>query len=180
MRPRISTGSGDDGSTGLLNGLRASKSSARLHAYGSIDELNAILGVVLAEELPAHLAAMLRDVQRVLFQLGSDLATPEHSTPAVPRVDLATVHALEERAHALEEMLPPLKRFILPGGTRSAAFLHQARTVCRRAERWMVELRRQEWVNGHALVYVNRLSDMLFLASRVANAAAGVAEEEWR
>lgn len=169
----IVTKTGDNGTTGLLGGVRVSKSSPRLHAYGTVDELNAILGLVLVEEnIPGPLERQIDSLQHTLFRLGSDLSAPAHlSTPRMTKED---VTSLEEWIALLERDLPPLQNFIVPGGSRTAALLHHARTVCRRAERWVVTLAEEDWVNPHTQIYLNRLSDYLFLTARMVNAAIGL------
>lgn len=179
-RPSISTRTGDTGSTGLFGGRRVSKASHRLHAYGTVDELNALLGVILADRtLPQPIDDTLTSVQRTLFCVGADLATPYDSRLQVDRVTADVVAMLEEWGAALEASLPPLTKFILPGVSSAGALCHQARTVCRRAERWVVALSEHEKVNEHVVVYLNRLSDYLFLAARFVNKHAGAAEREW-
>ncbi|MDD4287170.1 MAG: cob(I)yrinic acid a,c-diamide adenosyltransferase [Candidatus Peribacteraceae bacterium] len=166
-RPRISTGTGDDGMTGLLRGERVLKSAMRVHAIGTVDELNAILGVVLSGEgLPETLRTPLERVQRALFNVGADIAAPDMQSH---RLSAVFIGELEQWGVAMEAALPSLSEFILPGGSRIAALLHQARAVCRRAERWIVGLAQEEPVNPEVRVYVNRLSDCLFLAARMAN-----------
>lgn len=180
LRPSISTRTGDKGTTGLFGGQRVSKSNSRLHAYGTVDELNSVLGVVLAEPgLPMEIQEDLEDIQTTLFSVGADLATPYDSKIQVDRMEKDTVEFLEERALVLEKSLPQLMHFILPGGSRIGALLHQARTVCRTAERWVVTLAEEEQVNEHVRVYINRLSDYLFLAARFANKELGVPETQW-
>ena len=177
MRPRISTGTGDDGTTGLLKGERVPKSAMRIHAIGTIDELNAILGVVLAEAgLTESLHLPLERVQRALFNVGADLA----SVSGGPRLSAMYIGELEQWGAAMEQALPSLSNFILPGGSKIAALLHQARAVCRRAERWIVGLAQEERVNPEVRVYLNRLSDCLFLAARIANHEAAYPEVEVR
>ncbi len=181
MRPSLSTTGGDKGKTSLFGGERVSKSSFRLHAYGTIDELNAVFGLVLAEEgVPEALHNQLHHIQKDLFCLGADLATPLSKTGSkVVRMEAADTARIEQWGHMLEESLPAMERFILPGGSRGGALLHQARTICRRAERWMVHLCEEEEVNKEALIYVNRLSDYLFLLSRKVNHVQGTKEVEW-
>ncbi len=181
MRPTLSTTGGDKGKTSLFGGLRVSKASVRLHAFGTVDELNAILGLILAEdEVPKPLRDQLHEIQKDLFCLGADLSTPiTKSGDRVVRIQESDVLRIEEWGALLEQSLPALKRFILPSGCRAAALLHQARTVCRRAERWMVHLTQEEPINDRALIYVNRLSDYFFLVSRVVNKAAKTKEVEW-
>lgn len=178
--PSLSTRAGDTGSTGLLGGKRISKASDRLHAYGTVDELNAILGMILAERtLPALITDDLTSIQNTLFCIGSDLATPFDGEVQVDRLQPEAVQYLEERGAVLESQLPPLTKFILPGGSKAGALFHLARTVCRRAERWTVALSGFEQVNEHVVAYLNRLSDYLFLAARITNKHAGEKEQEW-
>ncbi len=178
---KIHTRTGDAGQTSLFAGGRVSKDHVRLHAYGSVDELNSLLGVVLAAGLPDALSASVQRVQHDLFIVGADLATPlDAASSYILRVGPEHVQTLEADIDQWEAALPELKHFILPGGSLGAALLHQARTVCRRAERWVVALQAGESINGEVLRYLNRLSDWLFVAARCANRAAGVAETEWR
>ena len=176
---KIYTRTGDAGETSLFDGTRVLKSEARVSTYGDVDELNAVLGLARASTSDAQLAAMLEGIQRDLFALGSRLADPAHkiagrvSKAAVAPADIAR---LEGWIDTLEGELPPLRRFILPGGGPAGASLHVARTVCRRAERAMVALGDLE---PELLVYVNRLSDLLFVMARAANHRAGAAELEW-
>jgi len=148
-----------------------------MHVLGDLDELNTILGVVLAESaLPVALSAPVQRVQRELFIAGADIAAPEKAGAGVPRISPVHIGEIEQWGTELERELPELQRFILPGGSRAAALLHQARAVCRRAERWLAALSREEHVNTHVQVYLNRLSDALFLAARWANRAHGISE----
>ncbi|MFH1443881.1 MAG: cob(I)yrinic acid a,c-diamide adenosyltransferase [Candidatus Peregrinibacteria bacterium] len=177
-RPTISTGTGDDGMTGLLQGERVPKSALRIHTLGTIDELNAILGVVLSnEDVPEGLQSALERVQRALFLVGADLATTADSS-GTHRLSAMFISELEQWGSDMEQTLPKLSRFILPGGSKVSALLHQARAVCRRAERWMVGLAKEEHVNPEAKVYLNRLSDCLFLAARIANHEEALVEVE--
>ena len=182
---RIYTKTGDEGETSLFGGQRVPKDAPRVEAYGAVDELNAVLGVVvtlLRGEPVDDLVERLTRVQRDLFALGADLATPLEDTKAatwVPRIGEADVERLERWIDEAETTLPPMTAFILPGGALAAAHLHVARTVCRRAERRVVTLSRQEPLNPHARVYLNRLGDLLFVWSRLVNHRLGVAEQEW-
>jgi cob(I)alamin adenosyltransferase len=176
---KIYTRTGDSGETSLFDGTRVPKSEARVATYGDVDELNAVLGLARSATSDAQLAAMLEQIQRDLFALGSRLADPAHKIAG--RVSKAAVTPdditrLEGWIDTLETELPPLRRFILPGGGPAGASLHVARTVCRRAERAMVALGDLE---PELLVYVNRLSDLLFVMARAANHRAGAAETEW-
>lgn len=178
---KIYTRGGDEGKTSLFAGGRVSKNHARLHAYGTVDELNSVLGVVLATGAPDPLPECLKRVQGELFVVGADLATPLEAPGAyVVRVSAQLVSALESEIDTWDAQLPPLKHFILPGGTLCGALLHQARTVCRRAERWVVALQDSEEINPEALRYLNRLSDWLFVAARYANHRAGVNDVIWK
>jgi cob(I)alamin adenosyltransferase len=172
---KITTRTGDAGETGLGDGARVSKASGRIAALGEVDELNSTLGVLLAEELPADIRAALVRVQHDLFDLGGELSIPGHAL-----VTEAQVGSLERLLERYNRDLAPLKEFILPGGTRAAAAAHLARTVCRRAERSLVALGRKEAIGQPARQYLNRLSDLLFVAARALNRAAGVREAQWR
>ena len=172
---KITTRTGDRGETGLGDGSRVRKSSARVHALGDIDELNSALGLVLAEEIPAEIAQALGDVQHDLFDLGGEVSIPGHVM-----LGDAQVERLEARIEAWNAELAPLKEFILPGGTRAAAAAHLARTICRRAERALVHLHETEKVSEPGLRYLNRLSDLLFIAGRRLNRAAGRGDVQWR
>jgi cob(I)alamin adenosyltransferase len=176
---KIYTRTGDGGATTLFDGTRIAKSDPRVDAYGEVDEANAFVGAIRAETLDADIDDLLGQVQRDLFALGSRLADPaERIADRVTKIALgpADVTKLEEWIDKYEAELTPLRRFILPGGTRAAAALHVARTVCRRAERRMVALAVLE---VEFLAYMNRLSDLLFVLARVVTHRAGVAEAEW-
>jgi cob(I)alamin adenosyltransferase len=178
---KIYTKTGDDGDTGLFDGTRVPKNDPRVAAYGDVDELNAWLGFVRASLTDDALGAKLEQIQRDLFALGARLADPSHKIAS--RVTKAAITAsdiarLEEWIDLLESELPPLRRFILAGGSVGGAALHVARTVCRRAERSIVALG-PDAVEPDLLVYVNRLSDLLFVMGRAANRRSGAAETEW-
>jgi cob(I)alamin adenosyltransferase len=176
---KIYTKTGDAGETGLWGGQRVPKDSARVQAYGTVDECNAAIGVARASGMEAGLDAILARIQDQLFVVGADLATPG-AAANIPRVGSEEIAFLERSIDALEEQLEPLKQFILPGGTPAAAQLHLARTICRRAERWVVALSREAPApNEQVGVYLNRLSDCLFVLARAANARAGVADTPW-
>ncbi|RME45010.1 MAG: cob(I)yrinic acid a,c-diamide adenosyltransferase [Chloroflexi bacterium] len=178
---KIYTRTGDAGETSLFGGGRVPKHHARIEAYGTVDELNAAIGLALSHGGDGELRAALQRVQHELFILGADLATPAHvQKRQVMRVESDSIERLEQEIDAWSETLPPLKAFILPGGSPLAATLHLARTVCRRAERRVSALAAQDPLNPLAQRYLNRLSDWLFVAARVANRREGKAETEWR
>ena len=172
---KITTRTGDQGETGLGDGTRVRKDSARVVALGEVDELNSALGVLLAEPVPEAIRAALEGVQHDLFDLGGEIAVPGH--PMLTDAQVARVEALVAEFNA---DLAPLKEFILPGGTRAAALAHLARTVCRRAERAVVALGNAEAVSQRARVYLNRLSDLLFILGRCLNRAEGRGDVLWR
>lgn len=171
---KITTRTGDEGSTGLADGSRLPKDSPRIEAMGAVDELNSLLGLLLCESFPETLRAPLLAVQHALFDLGGELALPGHD-----RLGEAQVLALEQTQTALNEALPPLREFVLPGGSRAAALCHVARATCRRAERCLVRLARDEAVTPTSLKYLNRLSDLLFVMARTLNRDEEVSETQW-
>lgn len=171
---KIYTRTGDDGTTGLGDGSRTQKDSLRVEAFGTVDELNSAIGVLIASVENESLASMLLDVQHDLFDLGGELCIPGAEVIA----DRHTKR-LEDELDQLNADLPPLKDFILPGGCRSAAQAHLARTICRRAERRLISLARQEPVNEPVIHYLNRLSDLLFVAARILARADGAGEVLW-
>lgn len=177
---KIYTKTGDGGETALFGGGRVGKDDLRVDAYGEIDELNAVLGVARAEGL-GEFDGLVRAIQEQLFTLGSILATPAgaKAAKALPPLHPEWVPAMERSIDTLDEELPPLKSFILPGGTKTSAHLHLARTVCRRAERRVVPLVRGEQVDPTILVYLNRLSDLLFTMARATNHRALVGDVPW-
>ncbi len=172
---KIYTRTGDQGTTGLGNGNRVSKDSLRIHALGEVDELNAVLGLLLAEDLPEEVRTLLTGIQHDLFDLGGEVCIP-----GMEMISARQVSHLETELDRLNEPLEMLKDFILPGGTRAAAQAHLARTVCRRAERTMVALAQEEAVNEAPRQYLNRLSDLLFVLGRVLNRAAGHGDVLWQ
>jgi cob(I)alamin adenosyltransferase len=180
---KIYTKTGDGGETGLFGGPRVKKSDPRVEAYGEVDELNAVLGLVRAGVEDPELEGHLARIQDELFCVGAELATPQgaKARSAVPAVALRWTAPLEAAIDAWEAELPPLRQFVLPGGTRTAATLHLARCTCRRAERRVVALAAAQAgeVSPALLAYVNRLSDFLFVAARIANHRAGRAETPW-
>ncbi len=178
---KIYTKTGDQGDTSLFGGGRVPKHHARIEAYGTVDETNALLGLVATRCDDTDLKQAIERVQSELFAVGADLATPHHaSTSHVVRVDEASIHRLESEIDAWSSSLPPLKHFILPGGSEAGATLHVARTVCRRAERALTSLAEIETVNDDAQRYLNRLSDWLFTLARVVNLRLGVNETLWQ
>ncbi len=172
---RVYTKTGDAGETSLVDGSRVSKAHERVAAYGDVDELNSLLGLARVGLPDAQLDEALGKIQNELFIVGADLASP--LTIQVPRVDETHIAELEQLIDSLLEELEPLREFILPGGTQLGASLHLARTVARRAERSIVTLAAREEINEQALIYLNRLSDLLFVMARVANQRAGVREQ---
>ena len=180
---KIYTKTGDTGDTGLFGGGRVAKDHPRVEAYGDIDELNAVLGVARAVELMPRIDEVLVPIQRDLFAIGALLATPNpekmREQLAKARVDDDRIAQLERAIDDGERELEPLKAFIIPGGTQKAAALHVARTVCRRAERRVVHLRRDVDIPQIVVIYLNRLSDLLFVLARVANRRAGAGEVTW-
>jgi len=177
---KIYTKTGDDGSTGLFGGGRVRKSDARIECYGTIDELNAALGIARVAAIGSIAEAIAR-VQHELFIVGSHLATPEDSpsTRSLPPLEEAVVGRLEMEIDSAEAELEPLRSFILPGGSELAARLHFCRTVCRRAERVLVDFAMDRPISGTIVTYMNRLSDWLFVMARLANKRAGVADILW-
>jgi len=173
---------GDTGETDLFTGQRLSKDALRIEAYGTVDELNSTIGLAAAADPPDLLSELLHDIQSRLFDMGADLATPQGQSGAehVPRIAEAQATELEAHIDRVESELPAMKHFILPGGTDLAARLHLARTVCRRAERICVTLQQHETVNPAVIVYLNRLSDLLFALARHTNHQGGIADIPWR
>ncbi|GAC1463847.1 MAG: cob(I)yrinic acid a,c-diamide adenosyltransferase [Isosphaeraceae bacterium] len=178
---KIYTRSGDDGTTGLLGSRRVPKDDLRIEAYGTIDELNAVLGIVRAAKVDPATDALLAQLQEELFFVGSALADPDPAGKFHAAINVDHANRLEQHIDQLESELSPLTNFILPGGTLAAAQLHLARTICRRAERLIVKLGRKpgEHVPGPLLIYLNRLSDALFVLARVVNARAGIKDITW-
>ena len=179
---KIYTRTGDSGSTGLFGGSRVEKNHPRLHAYGTVDEANSVIGAAIANMSPEAdaLVRVLEKIQADMFVVGADLATPLDAKPVVPRITSTHVAALEAAIDELEADLVPLKTFILPGGSPAGALLHVARTVTRRAERSVVALAETESVDTLVIVYLNRLSDLLFVAARWINQATGAGEVAWK
>lgn len=178
---KIYTKTGDDGTTALGGGERVPKDALRIETYGTVDELNSVLGVALSAGLEPTLAAEVKRIQNELFHLGSDLCVPEDDKVRmpVPRIEERHVQALEYAIDRMSHALGPLENFILPGGSIGAAHLHVARTVCRRAERLAVTLAREETIGAFVIAYLNRLSDALFVMARWENKHRGVDDVTW-
>jgi cob(I)alamin adenosyltransferase len=180
---KIYTRTGDAGETGLFGGGRVRKDHPRVAAYGAVDELNSVLGWALTELAAGPTAERLGRIQHDLFSLGAELATPpareRRRRPDTPPIPEARIADMERWMDEMDAGLPPLDRFVLPGGTRAAAALHVARTVCRRAEREVVALAEQDEVAENVIRYLNRLSDLLFVCARHENALAGGADVVW-
>ena len=172
---KIYTRTGDDGTTGLGDGSRTDKDGARVAAYGTTDELNSVIGLVLAQDVPDTVARVLHEIQHHLFDLGGELCIPGHQAIQQTHIDW-----LEQTLDHFNSDLPPLKDFILPGGSQAAASCHLARTVCRRAERLVVSLQRVESVPPFSMMYLNRLSDLLFVLARVLARYQGGSEVLWQ
>ncbi len=179
---KIYTRKGDAGQTGIWGGIRLGKDDLRVEAIGAVDECNAAIGVALAQGLPGRVAVLMRQVQSALFVVGSDLMAPDRSGPgaSLPRVSDDDAARLEQAIDELGAELPALRNFIIPGGTQAAAQLHLARTVCRRAERRVTSLAtRGDPVSSSVQAYLNRLSDLLFIAARYLNHTAGAGDVIW-
>ncbi len=178
---KIYTRTGDKGDTSLFGGQRVSKIALRIEAYGTVDELNSVLGIVRADNAQPEIDRILVRIQEALFVLGADLATPRSADKKdLRRITAADVEILEREIDTLDARLQPLRNFILPGGSPVAARLHFARTVCRRAERSAVRLSRTEDIGDDVIAYLNRLSDLLFVLARFANHTANVPETLWK
>jgi cob(I)alamin adenosyltransferase len=171
---KIYTRTGDDGTTGLGDGTRVAKNSLRVQALGDVDELNAVIGILLTEPVSGSIHTCLTEIQHDLFNLGGEICMPNMSLIKPERIN-----ALETQLDTWNEQLAPLKEFILPGGSRAAAYCHLARTVCRRAERIMHALNAEEKLTAASLQYINRLSDLLFVLCRVLNQEANISDVLW-
>jgi cob(I)alamin adenosyltransferase len=177
---KIYTKTGDKGKTSLFGGERVSKDTYRIEAYGCVDELNAHLGVIRSLTPPSEIEQLLDRLQHELFILGADLATPQTRRPKkIDRIESRHIDQLEKDIDHLDAALEPLQQFILPGGSRVSAELQVARTVCRRAERRIVQLLKKGEIGTTPVVYINRLSDLLFVAGRYANKIEGIGEVKW-
>jgi cob(I)alamin adenosyltransferase len=179
---KIYTKTGDDGTTGLVGGTRVNKYDARLEAYGTVDELNAAIGVVRSFPVPEDIKVKLEEVQNKLFNIGARLASDEKGDAFTSQLSITTEHLefLEKSIDELEEELPALNRFILPGGDLAAAYCHVARTVCRRAERRILEFSLNQPVQPEIVQYMNRLSDFLFVLSRKLTVVSGIEDKPWK
>lgn len=176
---KIYTKKGDKGETSLFGGRRVPKNSARIKAYGTVDELNSLLGLASSLGVSPKSKEMLDEVQSQLFVLGADLSTPPETNTRISRIGQQQIEYLENCIDEMEQSLPPLKNFILPGGSAGGASLHLARTVCRRAERLTVECKKEENISDLDIAYLNRLSDFLFVIARFENYQAGLTETPW-
>ncbi|HTY35571.1 MAG TPA: cob(I)yrinic acid a,c-diamide adenosyltransferase [Bacteroidota bacterium] len=177
---KIYTTTGDQGETSLFGGRRVPKDALRIEAYGTVDELNSALGVARAAKPPREIDDILRRLQSDLFVLGADLATPpDKQNGIVERIHQGHINSIEQMIDSIEPNLAPLSSFILPGGSPLAAQLHLARTICRRAERFVVKLSRDERIDPSCVVYLNRVSDLLFVVARQANKLDGIEETPW-
>jgi cob(I)alamin adenosyltransferase len=178
---KIVTRTGDDGTTGLAGGGRISKDSARIWAIGTVDELSSAIGLARALRADPDVDVRLREIQNDLFNLGAELATPaDKFKKGMPQIEKSHVAGLEELVQELSKELGPLKEFILPGGSPTGAQLHVARTICRRAERFCVRMRKEEKIGELVVPYLNRLSDALFMLARWSNQKSGVKETYWK
>jgi len=180
---KIYTKTGDSGETGLFGGERVSKSSQRLQAYGTVDELNSFIGVAITEAKHEEVKLLLNKIQNQLFDVGSDLAAPDNEKTRkhnIPRITNEYYLEIEIAIDHFEEKLEVLKNFILPGGSKAAAHLHVCRTVCRRAERAVVELNKTINAGENIIIFLNRLSDLFFVLSRYENLVSGIPDTKWK
>jgi cob(I)alamin adenosyltransferase len=180
---KIYTKTGDDGRTGLLGGERISKSAPRIEAYGTVDELNSFIGLAVIEVKDAEVKSLLEKIQNQLFTVGSELASPDVEKSKklnLPKVPSEFYLESEITIDHFEEKLEELKNFILPGGSKSAALLHVCRTICRRAERKVVELKNETNSCENILIYLNRLSDLFFVLARYENLVSGIPDTKWK
>lgn len=177
---KIYTKKGDSGTTSLFGGKRVEKSSERIEAYGSVDELNSLIGVIVCEIADKDILKSFSRIQNELFVLGGDLATPLEVKVKIPHITKTFITRLEKEIDKFDKSLPELKNFILPGGGKIGSKIHLARTLARRAERRIVDLSSTEKINKLNLIYINRLSDWLFVAARYVNKIDGVGEKIWK
>ncbi len=173
---RVYTKTGDKGETSLVDGSRVSKSSKRVDSFGEVDELNSILGISLQNINDPEIEGVVNSIQNDLFILGGDLATPSDFEIEIPRINKDMITKLENLIDTFHKEVGDLKEFILPAGKEASPYIHLARSVCRRAERKLVDLSNDEKVNGDAVIFLNRLSDLLFVLARVVNKRAGFEE----
>lgn len=179
---KIYTKTGDKGETGLFGGKRVPKSSIRINSYGTVDELNAAIGLALCSAKDEKVKSILKKLQNQLFVVGADLATPlevDTKIISIPRISNEDIVGSENDIDLFNRQLESLRYFILPGGTQSAAQLHVARTICRRAEREVVLLSQQEEINQNIVIFLNRISDLLFILSRMENKIAEIPDQKW-
>ena len=176
---KIYTKRGDKGYTSLFGGSKVEKNNLRIQAYGTVDELNSVIGLGLTHPLSKKGSEILNEIQKQLFVLGADLATPLSKKTKVQRIKTDEIEQLESWIDTIDSSLPALTSFILPGGSKPGAYLHLARTVCRRAERHTVELKWNENISEETIIYLNRLSDLLFVLARFENQEAGLEETKW-
>ncbi|MCB0308476.1 MAG: cob(I)yrinic acid a,c-diamide adenosyltransferase [Bdellovibrionales bacterium] len=179
---KIYTKTGDEGLTSLFSGTRVPKNHSLIEAYGTVDEVNCLLGILLCEPLSENLKTLITRLQHELFDLGADLATPlenNSSASKIKRIQTENIERLETEIDQMQAILPPLKEFILPGGSKASAILHFARTVTRRAERALIDPSIKGLINPKALIYLNRLSDWLFVIARLANFEVKRADITW-
>lgn len=179
IQMKIYTKKGDKGNTSLYGGKSIQKNSKRIEAYGTVDELNSVIGMVLTSELTEDGINILNEIQHQLFILGADLATLPEKKAKIERIGSTHIQQLEQWIDKLDDKLPALTHFILPGGSAAGASLHMARTVCRRAERKVVALKQDNPVSDECVIYLNRLSDLLFVMARYENHESGVKETKW-
>jgi cob(I)alamin adenosyltransferase len=180
---KIYTKTGDKGDTGLFGGGRVPKYSLRIEAYGTVDELNSFIGLASTEVKDTDVEALLEKIQSELFTVGSNLAAPDiekDKSRIIPKVTEEFIKDTENAIDKFEEKLEPLKNFILPGGSKGAALLHVCRTICRRAERKVVELKSKEIVNDNIVIFLNRLSDLFFVLARHENKISGISDVKWK
>ncbi len=177
---KIYTKTGDKGQTSLIGGTRVPKYHLRIETYGTVDELNSYIGLIMCQDIEAHHQQVLKEIQDRLFTIGSSLASdPERSKMKIPDLLPSDITLLEEEMDQMNEVLPPLKHFILPGGNTVVSYCHLARCVCRRTERLTVQLATDSFVDSNITIYLNRLSDYLFVLARKLNADAQTAENIW-
>lgn len=177
---KIYTKTGDSGTTSLFGGQRVNKNSARIKAYGNVDELNSLMGAILSEGPSKNISKKLLRIQEELFVLGADLSSPLSVKVKIPRISKSYISRLEKEIDGLDKQLPTLRNFILPGGSSVGSKLHLARTIARRAERSIVDLSNQEKINSSILPYINRLSDWFFVLARYVNKLENISEKVWK